>query len=236
MFEDYFSLQLAFSKQYALKAGVTWSEAVDRCTNIRRRLGLTGASGENRWRALLACADQSAAGGDDTLLAMCSALFADRPAARHDRAFGCFSYEPAGASGILRLHFVPPENVEASPLAVANVGARLDELRAMFRHIRREEHAVSVLGISWLYNIDAYKRLFPARYIESARIPEFPLHLNGTSSWGQVLNWRQAVKPPMRDSLLARLSDLRVEAPWEVFPYRALAANCEIAVFHNHFA
>lgn len=106
----------------------------------------------------------------------------------------------------------------------------------MFDHIRREEsQATVVMGVSWLYNIDAYKRLFPERYVESARKPEFPLHLNGTSTWGQVLNWRQAVKPAMRDSLLARLSDLRVEAPWEVFPYRALVANCEMAVFHDHF-
>lgn len=106
----------------------------------------------------------------------------------------------------------------------------------MFEHIRHEErHATVVMGISWLYNIDAYKRLFPERYVESVSSPAFSVHLNGTSTWGQVLDWRQAVKPAMRDSLLARLSNLRVEAPWAVFPYRALVANCEMAVFHDYF-
>jgi hypothetical protein len=234
--EDYFSLQLAFSKQYASKARVTLSGAVDRCTNLRRRLGLTGSAGESHWRNLLACVDRSALVDDDAVLTMCSALYAERPPASLERAFGCFSYDPPGASGILRLHFVPPENVAASPLAKANVEARTNELRAMFEHVRREEsHATDVMGISWLYNIEAYKRLFPARYVESARRPEFPLHLNGSSSWGQVLNWRQAVKPAMRGALLARLSDLRVEAPWEIFPYRALVARCEMGVFYDHF-
>lgn len=236
MLEDYFSLQLAFSKQYASKSHVALSEAVDRCTNLRRRFGLTGPNGEDRWRTLLACVDQSAAASDEVVLSMCSEFYADRPAVSQGRAFGCFSYDLPDASGILRLHFVPPESVESSPLASANVETRLSELRTMFEHIRREERqATVVMGISWLYNIDAYKRLFPERYVESARNPEFSLHLNGTSTWGQVLNWRQAVKPAMRDSLLARLSDLRVEAPWEVFPYRALVATCEMAVFHAHF-
>lgn len=236
MFEDYFSLQLAFSKQYASKSRVALSEAIDRCTNLRRRFGLTGPNGEGPWRTFLACVDQSATDRDDAVLSMCSKLYADRPVVSQGPAFGCFSYDPPNASGILRLHFVPPESVEASPLASANVEARLSELRMMFEHIRRQErHATVVMGISWLYNIEAYKRLFPERYVESVRTPAFSVHLNGTSTWGQVLDWRQAVKPAMRGSILARLSDLRVEAPWAVFPYRALVANCEMAVFHDYF-
>src|SRR5688500_16760023 len=74
--EDYFSLQLAFSKQYASKARVTLSGAVDRCTNLRRRLGLTGSAGESHWRNLLACVDRSALVDDDAVLTMCSALYA----------------------------------------------------------------------------------------------------------------------------------------------------------------
>jgi hypothetical protein len=236
MLEDYFSLQLAFSKRYASKARLPLSEAVTRCTNLRRRFGLTGSIGERDWRALLTCIDRSDLADDEAVLTMCSTLYAGRPSASHERTFGCFSYDPPGASGVLRLHFVPPDNVKASPLASTNVQARMNELRAMFEHVRREEsQATVVMGISWLYNIEAYRRLFPTRYIESVRRPEFPLHLNGSSSWGQVLNWRQTVKPAMRDSLLAGLSDLRVETPWEAFPYRALVARCEVADFHDHF-
>jgi hypothetical protein len=66
--------------------------------------------------------------------------------------------------------------------------------------------------MSWLYNLDAYKRLFPSAYRRSVREPGFAPHLNGTSTWGQVLDWRQQVKPAMRDAVLANLACLDVRA------------------------
>ena len=233
---DYFSLQLAVARQYARAARVTPGAAIDRCTNLRRRFGLLGPAGAARWQAFLAHADQVKA-DEDAVLSWCATLYVGRPVGHLGRAFGCFSYDPPdSSSGALRIHFVPPDDVGQSPLALASIGARLDELRAMFAHIRRHERgAASVRGVSWLYNLDAYKRLFPANYVAAIRAPGFPLHLNGSSTWGQVLNWRQAVKPVARDALLARLPTLRAEAPWEIFPYPALTATCEIDAFHEHF-
>ena len=106
----------------------------------------------------------------------------------------------------------------------------------MFSHIRRTERGVlSVRGISWLYNLEAYRRLFPHSYVISIQPVDVPLHLNGTSTWGQVLNWRQEVKPDMRDALVGRLGTLRKEPPWKVFPLQALTATSDIADFYERF-
>ena len=64
----------------------------------------------------------------------------------------------------------------------------------------------------------------------------FPLHLNGSSTWGQVLNWRQEVKAAVRDQLLARLDDMSVETPWEIFPLQAKVATSPIDVFYEQFS
>ncbi|MDB6002642.1 MAG: hypothetical protein JWP52_4341, partial [Rhizobacter sp.] len=127
-----------------------------------------------------------------------------------------------------------PEDTQASPLASASIAARLNELRAMFSHVRRtERHVASVRGVSWLYNLDAYKRLFPPSYAASVQAPWFPLHLNGSSTWGQVLNWRQEVKPAVRDAVLARLPAMKITGPWECFPHQALVATSDVEAFYE---
>lgn len=233
MLEDYFSLQLTVASHYATEARVPFELAVARCTNLRRRLHLWGPPGAARWDAFLSQMRKQAI-DRAALLSTCSAFHRCRPQAAPTRLFGCFSYDSPDAAGVLRVHFMPPENISASPLAAASLHARAGELRAMFAHIRRtERNAESVMGVSWLYNLDAYKRLFPSAYVAAIRPPWFPLHLNGSSTWGQVLDWRQGVKPAMRDGLLGRLHLMKAEAPWEVFPLQALAANCNVRAFYE---
>jgi hypothetical protein len=112
----------------------------------------------------------------------------------------------------------------------------VQELCELFSHVRPAERGVlSVRGISWLYNLDAYRRLFPRSYAMSIQPIDVPLHLNGSSTWGQVLNWRQEVKPDVRDALLARLFTMRADAPWEAFPFQALTATSDVAEFYELF-
>lgn len=127
--------------------------------------------------------------------------------------------------------------MSTSPLASANTGARVQELCELFSYVRRKEPGVlSVRGVSWLYNLEAYRRLFPRSYVMSIQAIDVPLHLNGSSSWGQVLNWRQEVKANMRDALLARMTTMRPEAPWKAFPLQALTAASNVAEFYGRFA
>lgn len=235
MLEDYFSLQLSFAERYAIVADLPLGASIVHCTNLRRRLNLWGPTGANCWSDFVARISDPKNERRDAL-SLCMQWYEKRPPLAKERSFGCFSFDPPDASGVLRIHFVPPETTSTSPLACANIGARVQELCELFSHVRRKEPGVlSVRGVSWLYNLEAYRRLFPRRYAMSIQAIDVPLHLNGSSTWGQVLNWRQEVKPDMRDALLARMTTMRPEAPWKAFPLQALTATSDIAEFYERF-
>lgn len=233
-YEDYFDLQLRFAAHYARLARVPAREAIARCTNFRRRFGLAGACGAAAWENFLR---QLPEGAEPAVLLARAMDFLQgcRTVEPSQRTFGCFSYDPPDAWGTLRIHFMP-RDVKGSPFGRAHVAERRAELRCLFAHVRQHHpQTARVQGVSWLYNLDAYKRLFPPEYGAAAMLPEFPLHLNGSSTWGQVLDWRQAVKPQMRDLLLARLGRMTVDAPWAVFPLPALTTCCDVVLFYEWF-
>ncbi len=235
MLEEYFSLQLKFAAHYAVKAVVPLDVAIERCTNLRRRLNLWGDAGAPQWDLFL-CRINSVGNDLAEQVALCAEFQQSHPNIELQQAFGCFSYDPPDPFGILRIHFLAPDGILSSPLAVENIQARRSELRELFSHVQRAEpRAANVRGVSWLYNLHAYRRLFPQAYGASVQPIRFPLHLNGSSTWGQVLNWRQEVRPAVRDQLLARLSDMEVATPWRVFPLQALIATTQIEVFYDHF-
>jgi hypothetical protein len=72
-------------------------------------------------------------------------------------------------------------------------GRRLAELRALFCLARtQEELTPRVLGASWLYNLPAYRRLFPDKYLASA-LPTAPKFQN-MPLWGQTLARAKSVQ------------------------------------------
>jgi len=102
----------------------------------------------------------------------------------------------------------------------------------MFGFIREAyPHAKSVIGSSWLYNLDAYRRLFPPAYGDSRVVPDGPVRLTGTSTWGQLLDCRGDVKPEIEAVFLARLPELDPAAPWRVLPLRAIKTRADIGEF-----
>ncbi|MDR3509464.1 MAG: hypothetical protein P4L64_16360, partial [Caulobacteraceae bacterium] len=143
---------------------------------------------------------------------------------------------PDGA-GMVRIHFNNRDSADGvSPLSAAKIGARRAELGAMFAFLRQTfPQARRVRGGSWLYNLEAYRRLFPPVYGQSRRIPEGAVRYSGTSSWGQMLDFRGAVRPVARDHMLAHLPDLTLEALWRAFPLRALRASAPIEAFYDFY-
>jgi hypothetical protein len=234
LYEDYFDLQLRFARRYAGLAAIPRREAISRCTNLRRRFGLADASGAQTWSRFLDSLPDGAAHDEVLERTMSFHELRGRPAAS---AFGCFNYDAPDPHGTLRIHFMPGEQHWAdSPLGDARLPQRLCELRALFADVRRRHpHARRVQGLSWLYNLAAYKRLFPPEYVASIALPAFAVHLNGSSTWGQVLNHRQEVKVRLRDRVLGNLDATTTHAPWRAFPLPALCASCGVSRFHESF-
>jgi hypothetical protein len=157
--------------------------------------------------------------------------------AEDQTAFGCFACARPTDDGAVRIHFTNRTGGgEVGPLSAARTAERLSELRAMFAFVRETcPSARSVLGGSWLYNLEAYRRLFPPDYGGSASLPPGPVRLTGSSTWGQVLDHQGGVKPSVRHHLLERLDTLDPDAPWRAFPVQALRASAPIEIFFAHY-
>lgn len=232
----YFEIQLLFAETIADRTARTLADACLEFTNLHRRLGLGRADGgahSAEWTrfavGLEQCASRSAR------LDWTVDFFVDAPpeesAAPH---FGCFSYEMLGAEDVVRIHFGNRDSDDGcGPLARAKTDRRIVELREMFGFIQtRHPGARTVRGGSWLYNLEAYRRLFPPEYAASNSEPE-RVRLDGTSSWGQLLDFRGLVKPAVRQALLDNMATLEAAAPWKAFPLHALRAEGSIDDFYR---
>jgi len=235
----YFEVQLRFARRMSERTGAPLGETTLRFTNFHRRLGFgvnqPGEPPAADWadyaRALEAEADPAAQ------LALSQAVCAASPPERlplpGQTQFGCFACEAAGDDGAVRLHFNNVDTDEAGgPLARGKLDRRRAEMAALVRHVREAHPQATVIrGRSWLYNLEAYRRLFPADYGASRAIAPGPLRLSGTSSWGQLIDSRERIRPDIRDALVANLESLDPAAPWLAFPLRVLATEAPIASF-----
>jgi hypothetical protein len=234
----YFEVQLLFAQTVAERTARTLSAACLEFTNLHRRFGLgriDGGSPSPEWTRYAAGLERCASGPDR--LEWTLAFFAEAPPQPSAaQAFGCFSYELLDADRVVRIHFSNRDSADGrGPLARAKADRRVAELGEMFGHVRTHHPgALTVMGGSWLYNLEAYRRLFPPEYAASVFQPE-RVRLDGTSSWGQLLDFRGCVKPAVRDALLRNLGDLDIAAPWKAFPLRALGARSAIEPFHRFY-
>ena len=92
--------------------------------------------------------------------------------------------------------------------------------------------AETVSGFSWLYNIDAYKRLFPKRYIENCK--EIHGWFKTVALWGQFVDRGLQVKKDIaltfEKCIQTKNSIEELEA---CFPYKILQPKCEIIDFYT---
>ncbi len=153
-------------------------------------------------------------------------------------AFGCFAHEAPTDEGFVKIHFNNRDtDQDGGPLARSKIDRRRAELTAMLAHIQENHpNATRLAGRSWLYHLEAYRRLFPPDYVASRVQAPGPLHLSGTSTWGQLIDSREAIRPEIRDALFEGLKTLDPEAPWRAFPLHPLAVSAPLPSFYAAFA
>jgi hypothetical protein len=237
----YFDLQLRFAGAIARVAAVPVGDAIGLYTNFHRRFGLgpieavpASAVWQSYIDGLLDCRSH------EQRVDWTQAFYARSPEERlaaNERPFGCFSCTPPSAQGVVRFHFANRDSDDGvGPLGSAKRDDRTRELAAMFAFIHAAyPAATTVRGLSWLYHVEAYRRLFPPEFGASRKLPEQRLRLNGTSSWGQFLDHHDAIKPALRDAFLRNLAHLDVDRPWRAFPLPALVAETPIERFYVHY-
>jgi len=229
----FFDLQFALAEKASALSGLSLERTLLDYTNFYVRFGLNRDFDVEHsvWQAYLAGLK-----GSDDGRAWTHCYYLTRP---HDveppgvvTVFGCFSFARRD-TGRIRLHFGNAETGGHSPLASERRGERMAELRALFAHIRGTvREAVLVTGESWLYNLEAYRRLFPASYLASARVA--PPRFRHMPLWGQFVDRHGALKRDPADRFLERLRRLpSLEGLSECFPFQVLELQAPVTDFYE---
>jgi hypothetical protein len=148
--------------------------------------------------------------------------------------FGCFSYTVLPGQRI-RLHFHNAETQDTSPLSQERLPARIAELTAMLTHIKAHvDQPTTLIGGSWLYNVDAYRRLFPPAYLASAHVAKDEFQY--LTLWGQFLDRRGQVKAPLAVHFSECLNQTRdVSDLTNCFPFQVLHLESSIQQFYSFY-
>jgi len=230
----FFDLQLQFADKVAVLSGLPLARGLLEYTNLYIRFGL----GRGFDPAHPAWQEYLAGLRDNDIGEWTYSFSLKRPDAMAApgvvATFGCFSYARLSGERI-RLHFQNAEADGHSPLAIERVSRRLAELAALFEHVRRTlRQPLQVVGASWLYNLDAYRRLFPGSYLATAhvtghRFQHMPL-------WGQFLDRYGAVKENMTHQFRERLErQSSLDSLDQCFPFQALSVDAPVEDFYDFY-
>ena len=148
--------------------------------------------------------------------------------------FGCFSYARSRGDRI-RLHFQNADTEGHSSLGIACLGQRRANLTTLFGHVQRTmPERVQVVGVSWLYNLEAYHRLFPVSYVATARV--ISNRFQSMPLWGQFLDRHGGIKERMARPFLERLErQVSVERLHECFPFQVLTVEASVREFYDFY-
>jgi hypothetical protein len=231
----FFELNLEFAHKAAEVTGQPWQAALLHYTNLYIRFGL-GRDFDPchpAWQAYLHGLREAS----DPAGWTCQ-FYRQRPEPvglpPGEVAFGCFSYTLWDAQRV-RLHFHNADPAPFSPLSRDRLPHRCRELSAMFAALRaRVDPAAVVIGGSWLYNLEAYCRLFPPAFVASARPGDgdFPY----LTLWGQFLDRHGQVKLDLAETFHQRLAQpCSLEHLVDCFPYPVLYLEAPLQVFYEYY-
>lgn len=236
----FFGLQLRYADALSARSGVPLAEAVTFHTNLHRLFAYGNLAKQEPDLGFLALVDRALADPAtrlDTILAAYTLRPPDPwpsdrfPFGRH------FACEAPNAEGEVRIHFRNRFNREAvGPLHASQIPQRRAELAEMFGFVAsRWPDARSVVGQSWLYNAEAYRRLFPQAYTGSRAPLLGPRPMHGLSTWGQFLDFRGHVKPAVTETFFRNLETLDATQPWLSFPLQVLTTRAPFEAFKREY-
>jgi hypothetical protein len=231
----FFDLQLRFADKVTALSGLPLTRVLLDYTNLYIRFGLGRDFHASHpiWQTYLAGLQDATDRQDWTyrFYLTRARVMAGPPVVA---TFGCFSYARLPENRI-RLHFQNADTAKHSSLSVACLGQRQADLTALFEHVQQTlGESVQVVGVSWLYNLEAYRRLFPVSYVTTARV--LSDRFKSMPLWGQFLDRYGHLKASMTHPFLERLErQSSLERLNECFPFQVLAVEAPVSAFYDFY-
>ncbi len=230
--KEFFSIILTFAEKASALTHCSLEEALLNYTNLYKACNIPHwdfDQQETLWQDLFArfqaSQDKVQAMYDFYLLRLHEGDKEER------KRFGRFSYKYDQERNNVRIHFK-----DGLPHALArdNMETRKAELRDMFTDIRHNYPRVeNVVGFSWLYNINAYTRLFPQAYTEH---PKQVSWFRSLARWGQFFDSKSNLNQDMVETFLTKVSQASTLDDLErSFPYPVLQTECPINYFYEFY-
>jgi hypothetical protein len=235
----FFEVQLVFARRVAEITAQPFAEAALRYTALYRVLGLQPPfdPAQPVWTEFAGLLDTNTP--MQTLAGQARGCYLARfdqiPQMSENRHWGCFAFDYDATTLGVRLHFSQQDRSGLGPLSSQRAPVRLSELRAMFDHIRKAlPGAQQVRGGSWLYNREAYTRLFPSSFGASAEADQPHYQFRGL--WGQFLRYDLAPNEVLVETFLERVQRLHREKDMaSCFPCQSLITRAPISDFYTFY-
>lgn len=231
----YFALQLTYAEKVATVLGRPLDDVLLEYTALYKIPGIEGDfdAVQPSWQEALRLAHS--AGAANELHRFYLSRLDVIPKFTDERHWGCFAYEYRSTyhthTNVAHLHFSNQDDSGYGARCRERMSTRLAELTAMFAYVAAHEpQATTVCGGSWLYNREAYRRLFPPAYTASPVVDE--PHYQFRALWGQFLRHDWTVNEETATRFLERVTSMSDERQlMSCFPYQVLLTAYTITEF-----
>lgn len=132
---------------------------------------------------------------------------------------------------LVRLHF--SNDGEGTALRPSSIDDRRRELKSIFQTVARDHpDATAVRGTSWLYHLQAYRRLFPPTFVAGLSSVGYPHQF--AALWCQFIDRHGVVKPGIAAAFVAEIDIANTREQLDAaFPLDVLAATSDIGISTN---
>lgn len=239
---DYFTLQFQFASQWSRITGKSLARSlVDETSLYRRVIGKVHnqTNIDPAWDKIM-----EEMGEAQSPKEMADFLYQYYLHQNHENEegtenqFGSFSFNYEESTKTIRVHFKNKSKAEKSDLAKEYVSERLAELKQMFEAIsHRHPEAEWVLGHSWLYNLEAYKRLFPPAFVEKLEsVPMGDSYFRTDAVWGQFIKKDGLVDSKKLTEFVSKIEEAKnVNELLQAFPFLPLQATSPVVQFYEYY-
>ena len=236
--KEFFEVQLAFARKVAEVTQRPFEDVVLHYTAMYRILGLDWSADPTNpvWQNYIQALQQDVEIGAEGTYQFYYAMSDSIPHMSEQTHWGCFAHDYLPDQNRVKIHFSNQDFTEYGALSHQRMDIRKAELKAMFSAIWQEHpEAEAVIGSSWLYNLEAYKRLFPSEYGQSAKVADRVPYL-GRGLWGQFLNHEWQVNEQTTKIFLQRVEVATdMQQCDESFPYQLLLPKAPIGLFYQFY-